>query len=230
MFRCTSRFDMRSWTRESPMRKWRLARSAADPPPPPADQARSAPILGVVLASDRLNVRSPRQTRFTVAASLQAVMRPRPLYSAVGSVLVATLLLTGCSKSGAGASISVFSVKVGECFQAPSKVEAELSKITRVPCAEPHIREAYALVDYEPPAGTTGDAYPGSDELDTYAKGICAQDYKSYVGVDYLDSSLFYTYLFPSARSWEQDDDRKIICFVTTTGQPLTGSVKGTKK
>ena len=46
---------------------------------------------------------------------------------------------------------------------------------------------------------------------------------------DYLDSALFYTYLLPSARSWE-DDDRSIICFVTSAGEPLQGSAKGSKR
>ncbi len=98
------------------------------------------------------------------------------------------------------------------------------------PCVKPHIRESYSIVDYAPPAGTAKDVYPGPDTLSTAAKGDCAEQYKPYVGVDYLDSKLFFTYLFPSARSWEQNDDRKIVCFVTTTGAPLTGSVKDSKK
>jgi hypothetical protein len=141
-------------------------------------------------------------------------------------------LLTACSGSKTpGTNVSVFDIKVGDCFNAPGEVQAELSKIKRVPCAAQHVREAYAITDYAAPSGaTSSDAYPGADVLSVFAKGACAQQYKPYVGVDYLDSSLFFTYLFPSARSWEQDDDRKVICFVTTTGAPLTGSVKGSMK
>ena len=40
--------------------------------------------------------------------------------------------------------------------------------------------------------------------------------------MSYLDSSLFFTYLLPSARGWEESNDRSVICFVTTTGQELT--------
>ena len=50
----------------------------------------------------------------------------------------------------------------------------------------------------------------------------CAQNFQSYVGISYLDSSLFFTYLLPSARGWEQSKDRAVICFVTTTGADLT--------
>ncbi|MGH7486718.1 MAG: septum formation family protein [bacterium] len=149
------------------------------------------------------------------------------------AVAVISGVLAGCSWFGGGksgtASESVFSVVPGQCFQAPGKVQAELSSVQRVACTKAHTREAYAIVPYTAPAGTTGSAYPGSDALSSFAKGACAQRYGAYVGVDYLDSSLFFTYLVPSARSWEQDNDRKIICFVTTTGAMLTKSVKGSK-
>ncbi|MDT5080785.1 MAG: hypothetical protein QOJ80_5422, partial [Mycobacterium sp.] len=68
------------------------------------------------------------------------------------------------------------------------------------------------------------------DVLEKFAKGVCAQRFTAYVGVDYLDSSLYFTYLLPSARSWEQDDDRNVLCFVTTTGGTLKTSVKGSRK
>jgi hypothetical protein len=147
---------------------------------------------------------------------------------------VSVAVLSGVAACSSGktktVSESVFRVDPGQCFQAPGKVQAELSSLKRVACAQPHSREAYAVFSYTPPAGSPADTYPGSDALSTFAKGGCAQRYRPYVGVDYLDSSLFFTYLFPSARSWEQDGDRKIICFVTTTGAPLQGSVKGSKK
>ena len=51
-------------------------------------------------------------------------------------------------------------------------------------------------------------------------------EFQDYVGISYLDSSLFFTYLMPSARGWEQDTDRSVVCFVTTTGAELTASAK----
>jgi hypothetical protein len=150
---------------------------------------------------------------------------------ALAGAVLSALTLTACSNSRtSGVKVSVFNVKVGECFKAPTEVQAQLSKLSRVPCDREHDREIYSLVDYKAPSGNTSDVYPGADLLNTYSKGICAQEYKPYVGVDYLDSSLFFTYLYPSARSWEQDDDRSIICFVRSTGAPLTGTVKGSMK
>jgi hypothetical protein len=143
--------------------------------------------------------------------------------------------LSGCGWFGGGgksgsSSESVFNIKPGQCFIAPTDVKAELSKLTRTPCTKPHTQESYAEVTYRPSAATsTTSAFPGNDALSSFAQGACAQRYAAYVGIDYLDSKLFFTYLLPSARSWEQNDDHDVLCFVTTTGAKLTSSVKGSK-
>jgi hypothetical protein len=149
--------------------------------------------------------------------------------------------LSGCSflkgKKSVTVSESVFSVKAGQCFNAPTTVKAELSSLTRTPCSQPHTQEAYANVAYvavnsgvTSAPSSANSAFPGDDLLSTFAQGACAQRFTSYVGVNYLDSKLFFTYLLPSPRSWESDNDRNIICFITTTGTKLTESVKGTKQ
>ena len=126
-------------------------------------------------------------------------------------------------------SVSVFAVTVGQCFAAQQEVQAELATLQAVPCTGPHRQEAYAVVDYQPPTGVEGDAFPGDATLSAWADATCAQDFADYVGISYLDSSLFFTYLLPSARGWEQSKDRSVVCFVTTTGAQLTSSVKAAK-
>jgi Septum formation len=128
-----------------------------------------------------------------------------------------------------GTATSVFDVQPGQCFNPPGEVKTENSEIPQVACDQPHTMESYALVDYTQPDGGAADAYPGNDALTTFADGACAEEFTGYVGVSYQDSSLFFTYLLPSARSWELNSDRKVICFVTTTGQQLTASVAGSK-
>jgi hypothetical protein len=164
--------------------------------------------------------------------------RPGPAVAAwavvCGAVCAAALMLSGCSVFGsnksASASESVFAVRPGQCFRSPADVKAELATLNRTSCKQSHTQEAYALVNYTNPDGSAASAYPGSDLLTSFAQGACAQHFTDYVGIDYLDSSLYFTYLLPSARSWESDDDHDIICFVTTTGSALTSSVKGSKK
>ena len=151
-------------------------------------------------------------------------------------VAAVLLVLLGCSGCWTGGSkskakqISVFDVKPGDCFGAPGQVKAELTKLSSVACSAPHTQEAYAKVGYRSKDGSTPSTYPGDALLKSFADGACAQEFTGYVGTDYLDSSLFFTYLLPSARGWEQQQDRNVVCFVTTTGKTLTSSVKGTKQ
>ena len=139
-------------------------------------------------------------------------------------------LLTGCGHATTGGhDVPVLEVKAGQCVVPPAKVALELSQVRIVACTERHTQEAYASVKYTSPANApTGDLYPGADALKKFADGGCAQRYEGYVGVSYSNSSLFFTYLLPSARSW-QVGDRSVTCFITTTGQSLTKSVKGSK-
>lgn len=147
--------------------------------------------------------------------------------------VVVALAVSGCSWFGRDddkpESISVFEAKVGDCFLAPDEITVELTELSRVTCETPHQQESYALPKYtDPGTDDTPTTFPGDAALKSFADGTCAEEFEGYVGVDYRDSSLYFTYLVPSARSWEQDDDTTVICFVTTTGQTLTKSVAGT--
>jgi hypothetical protein len=167
----------------------------------------------------------------------QRVLSPEgPRWAAVAVCAIALApVLSGCSLlgHGDGSGTSVFDVKAGQCFAAPTAVKAQISHVDRVSCAGPHDREVYATVSYPSASGSGGSSakgdYPGDSAVASFAQGACAQRFGSYVGVSYLDSSLFFTYLAPSARSW-QDDDRTVLCFVTAAGRQLKGSVKGSKQ
>jgi Septum formation len=142
----------------------------------------------------------------------------------VASAAVIALGLTACSssKSSPGASVSVFHLKPGDCMVPPTKITAQLTSVKVVACREAHTQEVYALIQDSQPSGAN---YPGDDVLRTFADGQCLQQFSGYTGVDYRRSSLFYTYLLPSVRSWAADD-RCVACVITTTGQPLKASVK----
>ena len=157
------------------------------------------------------------------------------LASAVTGLL---LLVGGCSWVGSwfdddaptkSTDTSVFDIQPGQCFNPPADVKAEIATLAQIGCDQPHVQEAYLVATYEAAAGSS-DTYPGSSALTTFADGTCAQAYGSYVGVSYVDSTLWFTYLLPTALSWEQNSDRRVICFVTTTGEKLTASVAGSKR
>jgi hypothetical protein len=144
--------------------------------------------------------------------------------AAVAAVLA--LASGACGGSTApGVSVSVFHLKIGDCLVPPTNIRAELSSVKVVACKKPHTQEVFANVD----DNSAGDTYPGDTALRTFADGQCLQRFRGYVGVDYRQSSLWYTYLLPSVRSW-QARDRTVVCVTTTTGQQLTSSVKGSRR
>lgn len=157
-----------------------------------------------------------------------------PTVLTVLTVLALVATLTSCGLFGrdkkSGKPVSVFSIEPGQCFVTPTTVKADLDKVDRTPCSAPHTQEAYATVRYTAADGSTPEDYPGAAALTTFAQSACAQRFGPYVGVSYLDSKLFFTFLLPSARSWQQGDDRTIVCLVTTTGARITSSVKGSRQ
>lgn len=147
-------------------------------------------------------------------------------------MLAGAFLLGGCGLFGGDDTVSVFDVKVGDCVVTPAEedTKVEVTEVQRVECAEPHQMEVYSFEKYvSPDSDEAPKDFPGQDAVTAFADGACAASFADYVGVDYRDSSLFYTYLLPTARSWGQDKDRTVTCFVTTTGSTLTASVRGTK-
>jgi hypothetical protein len=158
---------------------------------------------------------------------------------AAGAAIV--LLAAGCAGSVDDSKPhdqSVFTMKVGQCVVPPTTVKATIAAVRVVPCTQAHTQEVFAIESYHlvgattttGPAGGGADAYPGDAALRNFANGACLNDYKGYLGTGYTESSFFYTYLLPSARSWDSGRDRKVVCLVTTTGQQLTTSVKGSRQ
>ncbi len=145
--------------------------------------------------------------------------------AAAAALLALALGACGGGRSAPGVNVSVFHLKAGDCLVPPTNIKAELTSIKRVACRTPHTQEVFASVE----DNSAGDNYPGDTALRTFADGQCLERFEGYVGIDYRESSLFYTYLLPSARSWEAKD-RTVVCVITTTGQQLTSSVKGSKR
>lgn len=151
--------------------------------------------------------------------------------------LAVAALAAGCSFFDDGDdsdSVSVFDLEVGDCVRAPAPedVAVELTDVTTVPCDQPHEMEVFAHVDYPEQADAddtaAGSSFPGDATLKDFADGACAEQFAGYVGIDYRDSSLWFTYLVPSARSWQAEKDRTVLCLITTTGEQLSQSVAGT--
>lgn len=123
----------------------------------------------------------------------------------------------------AAGDASVFELSPGDCVVPPAELDtADVEQLRAVPCTESHTHEVYATAEY-----TAADVYPGESELQAFADGACLDAFEDYVGIAYEESSLRFSYLFPSFPSWQDGEDRSVVCFVVSTDAPLTASVRG---
>lgn len=133
-------------------------------------------------------------------------------------LLALTLLVGACA-----ADSEVLSLEVGTCFDDPEDTSV-VSEVPIVDCDEPHDNQVFAVFVLP---GTT---FPGVDELRDDAVEGCSERFASYVGQDYLFSELLLSAFWPSEASWQEVDDREVICFLYATDGPLVGSQRGSNR
>ena len=139
--------------------------------------------------------------------------------TAVGQTVIVVCLATGCF----GGQGNVFSLEVGQCFDDPSVEADEITDVVIVDCDSPHDNEVYATFDL------AGSVYPGGDEVFESAQGGCGHRFSDYVGEPLVESELGATFLAPTEQSWNNSDDREVVCYLfERRGARLDGSMQGT--
>lgn len=143
-------------------------------------------------------------------------------------LIVVVLVVGGCGVGGdaAGGSddgpIDAFGMQPGDCFDDTFFTAGELTEVPGVPCDQPHDNEVYATFD------VTGDVFPGDDQLDQLADQGCLARFEAAIGRPYEESTLVFTKLTPSERSWAELSDREVVCVAYHMElEKLTGSVLG---
>ena len=102
---------------------------------------------------------------------------------------------------------NVSDVGEGDCFN--YEESEEITDVDFVSCDDPHQREAYAVVSIDVAAGLP---FPGSARVEEVAWNLCLERFDEFVGTPYLDSALDIEVFFPTQGSWEDVDDREVIC------------------
>ena len=107
-------------------------------------------------------------------------------------------------------NIDAFSMQVGDCFNDDPNLDmtAEVFGVDGIPCNEPHDNEVYAIFN------TTLTEFPGDDQIGILAEDECIARFEAFVGRDYMSSQLDVLPIYPTRESWEQVNDREIICAV----------------
>ncbi|MEO7545232.1 MAG: septum formation family protein [Terrimesophilobacter sp.] len=137
--------------------------------------------------------------------------------------------LSGCSAFGPEKP-SVFSLKVGDCFNDPSaKSDDVVSEVEIVKCKSAHDNEIFhhALM--------TGSTYPGTDGAYAQAEEACAPTFFDFIGFSGdpagYEYELEYSYFVPTQDSWDNANDRAIDCFAyNADASQLTDTLEGAAK
>ena len=103
---------------------------------------------------------------------------------------------------------NVFSLEVGQCFaDAISSSSEEVENVDIVDCDKPHLNEIYAVVDL--PEGDFPLVFIDEDSAE-----ICYNAFESFVGLAYEYSIYEANFLRPTMETWEELDDREVVCYL----------------
>ncbi len=119
-------------------------------------------------------------------------------------------------------TVEVFDTRVGDCLNLDISLAAasEVTELAAIPCDEAHRHEVFHLAEIE-----GFEVYPGPSELSSASDGLCLGAFEDYVGTPYLDSPLQFTYLFPSLNSWQELEDRTVVC-ILVAAQPTSRTMR----
>jgi hypothetical protein len=136
------------------------------------------------------------------------------------AVVVLGLGLTACSKD-----VAANDLEVGDCVKDEETLNS--ADVESSDCEEDHVFELIGKFDVD-----DEDEYPGEAALTEEGTTRCQGDiFEEYVGVPYAESAEVYASAVPpSEETWNDADDRTILCFAHTQDlAETTGSVEGSE-
>jgi Septum formation len=110
---------------------------------------------------------------------------------------------------------AVYGLRAGDCVNAsPNGLS-----VTILSCATPHQAEVFATFSL------TGSSWPGSAGAQQQASSGCANRIAGYLNPQLLNAGLTEQYVYPDQDAW-QAGVRTVVCEVSSTTGPLSGSVR----
>lgn len=119
--------------------------------------------------------------------------------------------------------LGAFRVRVFDCIN--GSMEGLVESVEGVPCEGPHQLEVYHA------SNLALAEYPGEDAMVEAGEQRCLEAFEPFVGIAYEESVYGFSVLYPSEQSWEELDDREVLCMLgNVDGTPKTGSAKGSAR
>ena len=117
--------------------------------------------------------------------------------------------------------VGAFRIQLGDCLN--GMTTGLIESMEGVPCTTPHdveVYHAFLLPDGE---------YPGDDAISEAASNTCYDAFEPFVGHEYETSIYDYSFLSPSLGSWDELDDREVLCLMDNYDRTKkTGTARNT--
>lgn len=129
--------------------------------------------------------------------------------------------------------VGVFVVQEGDCLilgDVAATGEDDVEEFAAVPCEEPHTGEVVLRDDA---FFADSDEFPGDDALVSDASPVCVSALETYTGQAFEESPYDALAVVPTETSWNDTDDRGLVCVGVTLGETsadiaeTTGSIRG---
>jgi hypothetical protein len=103
--------------------------------------------------------------------------------------------------------VGAFNVREGDCFSSIDDLGAAVTDLPAVPCDQPHGAEVIHVFDM--PDGE----YPGDEAVQAAIEEGCNPVFLEQPYAEDLAYNM--SMLFPDQRTWDELDDREIVCIAT---------------
>jgi hypothetical protein len=115
------------------------------------------------------------------------------------------------------ASVNVFSLPVGTCFDNPAGNTLGINSVTAIACTKAHNAQVFAEFD------TTGSRFPGTAAMERRANSGCNARITGNVGQSKITSTMSLHFIFPQQLAWDSGQ-RRISCLIVDS-RTITSSV-----
>ena len=122
-----------------------------------------------------------------------------------------------------GDKVAVNDALPGLCFDEKTTIDDGRNHFWVIDCTSPHDAEFFFKEMMSP------GAYPADSDWTDLAKAYCLPAFEEYVGVAYVDSALYFTYIYPGEQGWNSGD-RMLVCYAVDHNGDRTSSVKDSKE
>lgn len=158
--------------------------------------------------------------RTTLTRTLAALAIAAASFGLAGCSLLGNIVADPAPSSDPtnGTETDAFAIAVGDCLN-DGGIEGEVSTVVVIDCAQPHDSEAYSSIQV-----ADGD-YPGEQAILDQAEKDCLADFNTFAGINYDQSTLSFSYYYPTQGSWE-NGDREILCLILDPAGKTTGTLE----